>query len=169
MLSQLEVEFKAETVKPQPEVALASFAFADFKKMLENEALSDFQLETSDGVVLKAHKVILAARSPVFFTMLTTDMEEKLKGSANVPDFNSIVMKEILSFIYCNEVNNLDDIVFDLIYAAEKYQIKELKKLCLQHIASMLHVENVVNALIIVNLVSEADELFDECSDLVVK
>jgi hypothetical protein len=37
----------------------------DIYEMFENEALVDFHLKTNDNKVLKAHKFILAARSPV--------------------------------------------------------------------------------------------------------
>lgn len=142
---------------------------SDFQNMLLDETFTDFQLKTNDGEVLKAHKVVLATRSPVFHAMLTKDMQEAREGCANVPDFDSKIMKEILRFIYCHDVGSVDEIARDLIYAAEKYQLDELKKICLASIIKLLSIENVVGALVISDQVSEAVYLNEKCLDLIIR
>lgn len=142
---------------------------SDFQNMLLDETFTDFQLKTNDGEVLKAHKVVLATRSPVFHAMLTKDMQEAREGCANVPDFDSKIMKEILRFIYCHDVGSGDEIARDLIYAAEKYQLDELKKICLASIIKLLSIENVVGALMISDQVSEAVYLNEKCLDLIIR
>lgn len=99
--------------------------------MFESETFSDFELISKDGKVLKAHKAVLASRSPVFFSMLNIDMEEAERGSVNVPDVDKKTLKELLRFIYCNEVEGLNEISRKLIFAAEKYELKSLKTLCM--------------------------------------
>lgn len=130
---------------------------------------TDFELRTSDGAVLRTHKVILATRSPMFSKMLSIDMQEAAKGSADVPDFNSIVMKEVLRFIYCNSVENLEVIAGELIYAAEKYQLEGLKEICLNFIMPSVSIGNVLDFLIISDQISKADKLFDKCIDLTIR
>lgn len=142
---------------------------ADCKKMFENDALSDFQLIMNDEKVLKAHTAFLTARSPVFFTMLTTNTEEKQQGSVHVPDVDSVVMKEVLRFIYCSEVERLEEIAPKLIFAAEKYQLKELKALCLQELTASLKLGNAVQFLKISFQLSDADNLFQNCLHMILK
>lgn len=142
---------------------------SDYKILFESGTISDFELHMNDDKTLKAHKAILVARSPVFFKMLTTDMQEANKSSVDVPDFDSKTMKELLRFIYCNEVENLKLVAFTLIYAAEKYEIVKLKKICCDDIISKLSAENVVDALIIADRVSDMEKLFHQCIEFVVE
>jgi speckle-type POZ protein len=124
---------------------------------------ADLLLKTNDGEVLKACKTILCVRSPVFNAILSNCQE----SSVDVPDFNSKTMKEVLRFLYCNEVEQLKEISRDLVYAAEKYQLEGLKKLCLNSIISSLSNDNLVESLIISHRVSKASKLFNECLDLI--
>jgi hypothetical protein len=129
--------------------------------------LAKFELKTSDGEAMKVHKVVLATRSPVFFAMLNNDMQEAEKGIANVPDFDSKLMKEVLRFIYCNEVEDLNEIAHDLVFAAEKYQLDGLKDMFIDSMISTLTTENVLKILLISERVSESKKLFFKCSDLI--
>jgi speckle-type POZ protein len=135
--------------------------------MFENEALADFQLKCNDGEVLKLHKFILAARSPVFFGMLTSDMKEAKEGIADVPDFDSTIMKEVLRFIYCNEVEKLDEVAGELIVAADKYQLFQLTSICLENLAHKVTAENVCKMLMLSSRVNGVPILFDACVEVI--
>lgn len=99
---------------------------SDMKKLFADDSFADLELKASDGKVLKAHKSILATRSPVFCAMLKNDD----RSSIYVPDFDSVVIKEVLRSIYYNEVENFDEIDSELILAAEKYQLEGLMEIC---------------------------------------
>jgi speckle-type POZ protein len=116
---------------------------------------------------LKAHKNILAARSPVLYAMLSGDMQEAQEDFVRVPDFDSKVMKEVLRFIYCTQVENLDHISRDLIYAAEKFHIEELKEICMSNIIETLSTENVVDSLMISERLSNTKKIFVKCLDVI--
>lgn len=139
--------------------------------MFDDNLFTDFTLTTNDGEAFTAHKIVLAARSPVFLAMLTTDMQESKKSAVNVPDFDSETICELLRFIYYYEVEDLENVAHKLIYAVEKYQIEDedLKKMCVDSIVSSLTTENVLNSLIISCRVSETDNLFDECVDFIIQ
>jgi speckle-type POZ protein len=139
----------------------------DYKNIFEDESLHDFELKMNDGVTLKAHKAVLIARSSVFFKMLTTDMKEAKQGFVEVPDFDSKTMRELLRFMYCSEVENLDEMANDLIFAAEKYEVQQLKELCIDHIISKLTRENVLDALIIADRVNNTDNILNKCIEIV--
>lgn len=141
----------------------------DFNELFENNDFTDFELKTSDGAVLKVHKCVLATRSPVFYAMLKTDMKEIQTGSADVPDISLKVMKELLRYIYCGEVENVQELASELVYAAEKYQLKALKKICLQELISSLDVGVVIESLTIAHQVTDASELFDKCLEVITR
>ena len=53
-----------------------------------------------------AHKVIPAARSPVFAGMLSHKMQKSLTNSVELGDVDAVVLKETLSYMYTGRVNN---------------------------------------------------------------
>lgn len=130
--------------------------------MFDNQILSDFRLKTKDGKILKAHKAILVARSPMFYAMLISNMQEPTEDFANISDYDSIIMKEVLRFIYYNDVEDLQGIAHDLVFAAEKYHVKYLKELCLDTLIASLSIENALKLLMIADRLSNASELFNE-------
>lgn len=139
---------------------------SDFQQMLNNDRFTDFEIETADGVKLKAHKAILASRSKVFEAMLTSNMREANKNHVKILDFDSKVVKEALRFCYTGKVENLDEIARELIYAAEKYQIEGLKIDCIKNIFSTLAADNVVESIVISDQLN-IHELFDACVNFI--
>ena len=129
---------------------------------------ADFELKMNDGEILMAHKSILAARSPVFRAMLTTGMKEAATNSVEVPDFCSKTMRELLRFIYCGEIE-IPEGATDLIFAAEKYEVLELKEICIDRLISDLSDENVIETLIIADRVSGTERLAAGCVETVMK
>lgn len=133
--------------------------------MMSDKFFEDFDIETSDKKVLKAHKKVLAFGSPYFYRMLTNDMKEA-QTSVKVPE-NSAVMVKILRFIYYHEVENLSAVNFDLALAAEKYQLDDLEEICIECIIKKLTIENVVETLLAAAQLTKAEKLKDKCFDMV--
>lgn len=120
---------------------------------------------TKDKQLLKAHRSILAYRSPVFLAMLKT------LGSTGIlecDDFDHDIMKELLRYIYCNEVDGLNGTsTRQLVIAAEKYKLEGLKKVCMYIMSSTLTRENVLESLTIANQLSKSEKLIKDCLDVV--
>ena len=77
------------------------------------------------------HKVILAGRSPVFETMFSVEMKEKTDNQVIIKDMDADTLHEMLRYIYGRKDLNLGENATDLLVAAEKYDLKELKQICL--------------------------------------
>ncbi|KAL7302121.1 hypothetical protein TKK_0005347 [Trichogramma kaykai] len=90
---------------------------------------SDVELIVGDKKFY-AHKAILANHSPVFATMFKTDMKESKESIVKINDLSAEVVDCLLTWIYTNKVEFHHDIIYNLSYASEKYQITGLKKLC---------------------------------------
>lgn len=111
------------------------------------------QLENRE---FKAHKIILAARSPVFAAMFKHETSEKQTGIVNIPDCDSDSFQEFLEFLYCGKVENISfRSALHLYKIADKYDVQELKKLCAVYMKHHLNVENVCD---VVALADEYDE-----------
>ena len=96
-----------------------------------------------------AHKVILAAKSPVFEKMFEHDLQESATNSITVEDIEPEVLKEMLTYIYTNQVPNIKDMATSLLYAAEKYQLEGLKAMCEQFLSYNLQVSNAPQTLLL--------------------
>ena len=96
----------------------------------------------STPVEFPAHKVILAARSPVFASMFEHNMQESSNNKVEIDDICPDALKIMLVYIYTGRVPNVDDVAYDLLYASDKYQLDHLKALCEQQLSKNLKVEN---------------------------
>lgn len=142
---------------------------SDYKVILESGVLSDFEFKLKNNETLKAHKVVLCARSPVFYKMFTTYLQDAKKSTVELPDINSITIKEFLRFIYCNEVQNLEAVALELLFVAEKYQVEPLKQLCAKHIEAKLSEQNVLDVLVIADRMTNSKQLFRKCVSLILR
>jgi BTB/POZ domain len=76
-------------------------------------------------------------------------------------------MREVLRFIYCGFVFDLDEMSQDLVFAAEKYELEGLKKICIDNMISMLSSANVLQFITIANSISNAERLLEDCMEVV--
>ena len=93
---------------------------------------------------IRAHKVILAARSSVFATMFSeSNYKEASSSVVTITDLSYDVVKELMIFMYTGHVANLnEETAFALLYASEKYDVENLKNLCVRFLASQLTSES---------------------------
>lgn len=101
-------------------------ALEDF---LGNRLFTDVTLVV-DGKNLKAHKAILAARSPVFAAMFSTDMIEKRQDLVTITDVDYEVAEQILRYIYTDQARIEPTMAHRLLAAADKYALLKLKAEC---------------------------------------
>ncbi|XP_064485137.1 speckle-type POZ protein-like [Ornithodoros turicata] len=115
---------------------------------------------TAQGKEIKVHKNVLAMCSPVFNAMFKNNMMEKRENRVDLRDISARVLQEIVTFMYTDTAPNIASLAADLLYAAEKYDLKRLKSMCEHRLASSLTVDNAVHVLhLAVKL--KADQLRD--------
>ena len=109
--------------------------------------------------MLPAHKAILEARSPVFAAMFKNDMKEKKTGEVNIPDCDSDAFNVFLLFLYSSEQDFTKCNVCELYEITDKYDVQELKLLCVDFMTENLSVENFSEILILANKFHEEELL----------
>ncbi|XP_065205269.1 protein roadkill-like [Planococcus citri] len=137
----------------------------NFASMLENHKFSDFTISVQ-GKDYPVHKVILAARSDYFAKMFESGMKENELNRAEITDVKEDVMNEILKFIYTGQCENVDKLADGLLAAADKYDIDQLKKICLKTISKSISVDNAPNLLVLADLYHE-NELKSKVIDFI--
>ena len=113
---------------------------------LKDKEFADFTFKV-ENVKIPAHRAILAARSPVFAAMFKHNMQENRTNETEIKDVTPAAFRALLRFIYTGqcEVGNL---VEQLLVAANKYDIQDLKQICDQELRTKLTADNAVDLLI---------------------
>ncbi|XP_061196531.1 BTB/POZ domain-containing protein 6-like [Saccostrea echinata] len=114
------------------------------KYMLLNKEGCDVTfLVGANSTPIKAHKYVLASRSPVFFAMFLGPAKES-SDEIIVPDIEDLVFEKFLRYVYFEDVKILDgDNVLHVLYAAKKYSMKGLESKCREFLVQHLNTENV--------------------------
>lgn len=63
-------------------------------------------------------------------------------GAISLDDIDPYVMKEVLRFIYTGDVENFEDTVKLLFWAADKYLVTDLHLRCERHLATKTSIDN---------------------------
>lgn len=132
-----EITSVESTFEPQNnEKMLRLYCFA------KNEEYTDVVLRVGDKEI-KAHKNILASCSDVFDAMFKSKMQEEQTGVINVEQFKPEVIREMLYYMYTNNVQDLPKMSHELFEAAHFYNLHDLEILCKNFMISNVNVENV--------------------------
>ena len=89
------------------------------------------------GVVFKAHRAIVCARSTVFAAMFASGMRESKTGRVEINDASPETFADFLKFVYTGQLDTLSFANRQLGYCADKYQVKTLSDLCSAPVACL--------------------------------
>ncbi|KAL5018975.1 hypothetical protein ScPMuIL_004697 [Solemya velum] len=130
--------------------------------MLEHEVACDVTFllgETKEQV--RAHKVFMISRSPVFSAMFCGPLAET-QDSIPIPDIEPEVFRILLRYMYTDQAGFEADNVAGVIYAAKKYSVTGLSEACRQYLSDNIDVDNACAILHTANT-SEEEVLFKNC------
>ena len=154
----------------QEEVAVTGTLHLNIRRKLKEQrseyAFCDATLRVN-GAVTRAHQCVLGAATPVFYTMFFGEFKEKRQQMVDLSEaFTSVSMLDrIINFIYGHELVVTEDIVSDLLRAANFLMIEEITELCLKFMLKALNLDNCLWMLTLADLYS-LWELKEICFDL---
>ena len=120
----------------------------DMMTLLGDEAHMDVRFRCSDGGVVGAHSVLLAARSPTLRALLHGPLAAKLPTELHVPDWSAAIMTQLIHFLYTDEVwFHSPEEAQHLLYAADFYDINRLRTLCERELHYNLSMANALDIL----------------------
>jgi len=126
-----------------------------FKQLFESKVLSDVVVQVKEER-FDAHKIVLSARSSVFLAMFQSNLTETQTNTLKIEGIDPAVFKEVLRFMYTDQVGQLDELAEELLAAAERYMLNLLKSKCEAHLAGKITVENCAELLLLADLHSAA-------------
>ena len=75
-------------------------------KLLDQKDGADVTFNVG-GEIIVAHKIILAARSPVFQALFYGQMSETRMGHVTIEDMQPVIFKALLRFIYTGSLHGM--------------------------------------------------------------
>lgn len=118
-------------------------------------------LKTDDGKELRADLGKLSEKS-ILFSQKEREQSGVDELRWKVSKIDHEILREVLRFIYCGEVENLQKDQVELFRAARRFGIKDLADICLKSINDNLHGGNAADFIILANSY-KIPELFDAC------
>lgn len=88
------------------------------------------------------HKAFLAAHSPYFRARFTINMKDSGKIEVLTPDEDPAIMSLVLEFIYTHEISLNYQNVWDILPAADRMLVLDLKEACCNYLIKELRAEN---------------------------
>ncbi|XP_065205252.1 speckle-type POZ protein-like [Planococcus citri] len=140
----------------------------NFVSSFENHDFTDFTISVQ-GKDYPVHKIILASASDYFAKMFKTGMKESAENRVEITDVDEAVMGEVLRFVYSGKCENTstDNLAYDLIAAADKYDLDHLKKICEDSVCKSLSVDNALNILLLADRYN-ANKLKSKAIDFII-
>ncbi|GAB1867217.1 Speckle-type POZ protein [Camponotus japonicus] len=128
-----------------PEIHMLATSFVHNEK---SDSLITFVI---DGKRLQANKALLCLKSEVFKAMFNCGLKESANNEVEITDIKYDILQQLLFFLqtgYLSENVKTDTkVAYELIIAAEKYDLKDLKLICEEHIIRNTTKDNVAEHL----------------------
>ncbi|CAL8069520.1 unnamed protein product [Orchesella dallaii] len=121
----------------------------DLGKMLRDESMTDFCIK-GESIILKVHKFILAARSPVFADMFSDNGSLENRDSMDINEYHGLVVKGMIEYFYTGKINpSLKTVEHTpaLLEIASEYKLTGLKAELEKDLANSIDTTNVVKLL----------------------
>lgn len=143
LLFTLSIWFEFETFTRGQRDALNSIT--DYLYIKQNNC--DVHFCFNQGQKVGGHRNILAARSAVFEAMFQHDMKESNTGQVDIQDIQLDIFDQLLFYIYSGRLCTMlsVDSAQSLFVAANKYEIGDLKRECIDFLLSSFQVSNAIN------------------------
>ncbi|XP_061090155.1 kelch-like protein 9 [Conger conger] len=117
-----------------------------FQELRESVCLCDIQLVAEDRRFW-AHRSVLAAASPYFRVMFSSDMRERTMEAVELKAIPAIGLECALDFIYTSLLNADFDSMEDVLLASTHLQVADLTDCCARILKEWLRVDNVFEIL----------------------
>ncbi|KAL6843190.1 hypothetical protein ACP4OV_026903 [Aristida adscensionis] len=126
------------TIMGESEIEVPPFDISEhFDKLLKEGVGADVTFIVG-GDTFAAHKIVLAARSPVFMAEFYGQMRESGTDSVTIEDMQPAVFSALLHFIYNDLLPDMSDLegkdysemIWHLLVAADRYAMERLKLVC---------------------------------------
>uniref|UniRef100_A0AC34FQ88 BTB domain-containing protein n=1 Tax=Panagrolaimus sp. ES5 TaxID=591445 RepID=A0AC34FQ88_9BILA len=152
---QKEVSFESQIKNPN-----------NLGELLWNRDDKDFDIITADKKVVNVHKLVIAAKSPVFDKMIQSGLRESKENQVLIADFDFEIVEIAIKYCYGIQINDSLNYLngIKLLQFSDKYDISDLKDSMEEYLfkqKSPMNVCEIVNGSIISNSIKLRQKCFD--------
>jgi len=139
----------------------------ELAELLTSGAFSDVTFRVKDRE-FKAHKVVLAARSPFFKALLTGGLKESRQEVIEIDYASPVEFEALLKFLYSKTIDyaTISEYILDLFALAARTEARRLKTILESLIAFNLDASNVASLLLLADQLT-APALKRACQDFI--
>ncbi|RLM86539.1 POZ domain protein [Panicum miliaceum] len=122
---------------------------AGLSRMLSEGILSDIVVNAAGGGGgIRAHRAVLAARSPVFATMFSHGLRETTESALDIPDMSVGACRAFVGYLY-GDLRGEEFMAHrgGLLRAGDKYDVAELKRACEESLLDGVDLDNALGRL----------------------
>ena len=116
------------------------------KQFRDENKFCDVEIKVGE-TIFQAHKLVLAAQSPYFASLLDPQMKG-VRDNLIVENLDPTVFSEFLDFLYCGDIIPKESNFTDLLGLAKQFHIESLTTVCEEFISHTLNVSNFVSRLL---------------------
>ncbi|CAD6256086.1 unnamed protein product [Miscanthus lutarioriparius] len=126
-------------------------------RLLESQVGTDVTFQVGEET-FAAHRLVLAARSPVFMAQLFGPMKERSTGHVRIDDMDPRVFRAMLHFIYTDSLPDMDSgddaraMAQHLLVAADRYDMERLKLTCEDRLCDYINTGTAATTLVLAEL-----------------
>lgn len=114
-----------------------------FQHFYETQTLCDVTL-VAEGKEIQAHKAVLAACSPYFERMFTSNLKETYENVIELKNITFFSLKTLVTFCYTSCLEVPGNLIFDLLPAADMLQFSVIKESTSAHLSSKVTPSNCI-------------------------
>ncbi|XP_071828759.1 kelch-like protein 2 [Apostichopus japonicus] len=136
-----EVEIDQVEIPTYRSIEHTQKAFEIFSAMRKQSFLCDVELE-AEGVVIPAHRSVLAACSPYFSAMFRSELCESREERISLQDVDGSALTLLIDYIYTSEIKVTEENVQTLLPAASILQLMDVRNASCEFLRGQLHPTN---------------------------
>ncbi|KAM0833887.1 hypothetical protein ACQ4PT_063978 [Festuca glaucescens] len=123
-------------------------------RMLREDILTDITVNAVGGSI-RAHRAVLAARSPVFLSMFSHDLREKELSTVDISYMSIDACRAFIGYLY-SDTSEKELLAHrsELVAAGDKYGVGNLKELCEESMKADISTGNLLERLQLAHLYS---------------
>jgi len=140
----------------------ADWCPATYGTLLRDPSTHDVTFKTSDGGSVSAHRVIMAAGSPVFHAMLYGNMKESSQKEIELPSVDTETFSMFVKFLYTGTVTIKAKCIKKLLDAAHYFNVTSLEDKLIDFVTKSLNVANIIDVITFARS-SKFPQLFENC------
>ena len=115
----------------------------NLSQLYDTQTLCDITL-IAEGSQIKAHRSVLAACSPYFASMFTSNLRESQEDTIELKNITLSSLKALITFCYTSSIDVPAENIFDLLTAADMLQFSVIKESTSAYLTSKVSPSNCI-------------------------